>query len=118
MKDITDINVTSPGFLNFKISSLFFQRKIELIVKENQRFGKGSIGLEKSANVEFVSANPTGPLTVGHGRNAVIGDIIAKILEWQGFNVTREYYFNDAGRQMRVLGKSVEARYYEILEKI
>ena len=117
MKDITDINVTSPGFLNFKISLLFFQRKIELIVKENQRFGKGSIGLGKSANVEFVSANPTGPLTVGHGRNAVIGDTIAKILEWQGFNVTREYYFNDAGRQMRVLGKSVEARYYEILGK-
>ena len=86
-----------------------------MIVKENQRFGKGSIGLGKSANVEFVSANPTGPLTVGHGRNAVLGDTISKILEWQSFDVTREYYFNDAGRQMRVLGESVEARYYEIL---
>ena len=58
-----------------------------------------------------------GPLTVGHGRNAVIGDIIARILEWQGYEVTREYYFNDAGRQMRILGNSVEARYYEILGK-
>ena len=115
LKKITDINVTLPGFINFKISQTFFQKKIDLIIKENNDFGKGSIGLGKSANVEFVSANPTGPLTVGHGRNAVLGDSISKILEWQSFKVTREYYFNDAGRQMRLLGKSVEARYYEIL---
>ena len=93
MKDITDINVTSPGFLNFKISSLFFQKKIELILTESQRFAKDLAGFEKSANVEFVSANPTGPLTVGHGRNAVIGDTIAKILEWQGFNVHTRVLF-------------------------
>ena len=90
---------------------------MDLILKEHKDFGKGSIGFGKSANVEFVSANPTGPLTVGHGRNAVLGDTISKILEWQSFDVTREYYFNDAGRQMRVLGESVEARYYEILGK-
>ena len=117
LKNIIDINVTPPGFLNFKISSIFFQQKVDSILEKNEKFGKGSVGLGKSANVEFVSANPTGPLTVGHGRNAVIGDIIARILEWQGYEVTREYYFNDAGRQMRILGNSVEARYYEILGK-
>tara|TARA_X000000950_G_scaffold61984_1_gene75617 strand:- start:4375 stop:6009 length:1635 start_codon:yes stop_codon:yes gene_type:complete len=117
LKYIFDINVTAPGFLNFKIAPIFFQKQVDFILKKNEDFGKGSIGFGKSANVEFVSANPTGPLTVGHGRNAVLGDTISKILEWQSFNVTREYYFNDAGRQMRVLGKSVEARYYEILGK-
>ncbi|MFL3005969.1 MAG: arginine--tRNA ligase [Candidatus Neomarinimicrobiota bacterium] len=117
LKYIFDINVTAPGFLNFKIAPIFFQKQVDSILKKNEDFGKGSIGFGKSANVEFVSANPTGPLTVGHGRNAVLGDTISKILEWQSFNVTREYYFNDAGRQMRVLGKSVEARYYEILGK-
>ena len=103
LENIDDINLNAPGFLNFRISPIFFQKKIDLILKENKKFGKGSIGLGKSANVEFVSANPTGPLTVGHGRNAVLGDVISKILEWQGFRVTKEYYFNDAGRQMRVL---------------
>ena len=117
LKYIFDVNVTAPGFLNFKIAPIFFQKQVDSILKKNENFGKGSIGFGKSANVEFVSANPTGPLTVGHGRNAVLGDTISKILEWQSFNVTREYYFNDAGRQMRVLGKSVEARYFEILGK-
>jgi len=115
LKYIFDINVTNPGFINFKIAPIFFQKQLDLILTEDEDFGKGSIGFGKSANVEFVSANPTGPLTVGHGRNAVLGDTISKILEWQSFDVTREYYFNDAGRQMRILGESVEARYYEIL---
>ena len=65
--------------------------------------------------MEFVSANPTGPLTVGHGRGAVIGDTISNILSWNGYDVQREYYFNNAGRQMRVLGESVYARYLELL---
>ena len=117
LKNVVDINATPPGFLNFRISSTFFQQKVDFILRKNENFGKGSIGVGKSANVEFVSANPTGPLTVGHGRNAVIGDIIARILEWKGYEVTREYYFNNAGRQMRILGNSVEARYYEILGK-
>ena len=115
LKYIFDINVTNPGFINFKIAPIFFQKQLDLILTEDEDFGKGSIGFGKSANVEFVSANPTGPLTVGHGRNAVLGDTISKILEWQSFDVTREYYFNDAGRQMRILGESVEARYYELL---
>ena len=117
LEDIIEINVTPPGFINFKISQDFFQNKINLIIKNNENYGKGNIGSGKTANVEFVSANPTGPLTVGHGRNAILGDTISKILEWQNFKVTREYYYNDAGRQMRILGKSVEARYYELLGK-
>ena len=80
-------------------------------------FGKSNVGQNKTANVEFVSANPTGPLTVGHGRNAILGDVVSNILEWNQFKVTREYYFNNAGRQMRILSKSVEARYFERLDK-
>ena len=91
--------------------------KVVKLILENSDFGKSGHGKGKTANVEFVSANPTGPLTVGHGRNAVLGDAVSNILEWNGFSVTREYYFNDAGRQMRVLSESVEARYFETLNK-
>ena len=83
---------------------------------EDESFGKSDLGAGKTANVEFVSANPTGPLTVGHGRNAVLGDTVSNILEWQGFDVTREYYFNDAtitqlaeGR-LQVGGNVIEAK--------
>ncbi len=82
---------------------------------QGDSFGKSEKYKGKKANVEFVSANPTGPLTVGHGRNAVFGDTVANLLEWVGYEVDREYYFNNAGRQMRVLGDSVRLRYFEIL---
>ena len=114
---ISEITVTLPGFINFKVDKSFYQSKVKTILDEADSFGKSGLGAGKTANVEFVSANPTGPLTVGHGRNAVLGDTVSNILEWQGFDVTREYYFNDAGRQMRILGQSVEARYFEILGK-
>ncbi len=114
---VSEITVTPPGFINFRISETFYQSNIATILETGNSFGQGSEGKGKTANVEFVSANPTGPLTVGHGRNAVLGDTVSSILEWQGFEVTREYYFNDAGRQMRILGQSVEARYFEILGK-
>ena len=114
---ISEISVTPPGFINFKVTESFYQSKVKTILDAGDSFGKGSHGDGKTANVEFVSANPTGPLTVGHGRNAVLGDTVSSILEWHGFEVTREYYFNDAGRQMRILGQSVEARYFEILDQ-
>ena len=114
---ISEISVTPPGFINFKVTESFYQSKVKTILDSGDSFGKGSHGDGKTANVEFVSANPTGPLTVGHGRNAVLGDTVSSILEWHGFEVTREYYFNDAGRQMRILGQSVEARYFEILDQ-
>ena len=86
-------------------------------ILSNKNYGKNIYGNGQKANVEFVSANPTGPLTVGHGRNAVLGDTVSNILEWNGYEVTREYYFNDAGRQMRILGQSVEFRYMELIGK-
>jgi len=115
--DISEITVTPPGFINFRITNSFYQSKVKTILEGENSFGAGTQGIGKTANVEFVSANPTGPLTVGHGRNAVLGDTVSSILEWHGYDVTREYYFNDAGRQMRILGESVEARYFEILGK-
>ena len=111
---IEQITVTPPGFINFKIAPTYYYQILSEILTNNQ-FGRGLSGKGKKANVEFVSANPTGPLTVGHGRNAVLGDTVSNILEWHGYDVTREYYFNDAGRQMRILGESVKARYFEIL---
>ena len=113
---IDDVTISQPGFINFKISNKYYYNILNEIIDDN-KYGRGKSGENKTANVEFVSANPTGPLTIGHGRNAVLGDCIANILEWNGFNVTREYYYNDAGRQMRILGKSVEARYFELLDK-
>ena len=117
IKNIDGITVTPPGFINFVIKQNFYQNNLKSIIQDKDDFGKDFKGKDKSANVEFVSANPTGPLTVGHGRNAVIGDTVSNILEWHDYKVTREYYYNDAGKQMRTLGKSVEARYLELLEK-
>ena len=114
---ILDIFPSTPGFINFKINPSFYQSLIPIIIDAGDSYGRSETGKGKTANVEFVSANPTGPLTIGHGRNAVLGDTISNILENHGYEVTREYYFNDAGRQMRILGQSVEARYYEILKQ-
>ena len=117
LNDIEDITATQPGFINFVIKPRYYQNNLKLIIKNQENFGKDFKGKGKSANVEFVSANPTGPLTVGHGRNAVIGDTVSNILEWHDYNVTREYYYNDAGKQMRTLGQSVESRYFEYVKK-
>ena len=110
---ISEINVSPPGFINFTGSTQYYQSFLTLILDKGNNFGKSTTGIGKTANVEFVSANPTGPLTVGHGRQAVIGDTISNILEWHGYEVTREYYYNDAGRQMRMLSESVSARYFQ-----
>jgi len=117
LNHIDSISVTQPGFINFTLSASFYQSNLKYILDTGDEFGRSSIGHGKKVNVEFVSANPTGPLTVGHGRQAVLGDTVASLLEWNGFDVTREYYYNDAGRQMRILGQSVEARYFEALGK-
>lgn len=113
---IAGIDVAGAGFINFRFSSTWLQTRLGYLLGEGKSYGQTQYGAGKRALVEFVSANPTGPLTVGHGRNAVLGDTVATLLEWTGYDVTREYYFNDAGRQMRVLGESVRAR-YEALAK-
>jgi arginyl-tRNA synthetase len=114
---ISKMEIAGPGFINFYFTSSFISEIIKEINKEGVDFGKSKKFSGRRANVEFVSANPTGPLTVGHGRNAVIGDTVANMLEWIGYEVDREYYFNNAGRQMRVLGDSVRIRYLNLLGK-
>ena len=112
---IASLKVVRPGFINFRFSNRHRYRALAACLEAGPKFGRSDANKERTALVEFVSANPTGPLTVGHGRNAVLGDTIANLLEWTGYTVTREYYFNDAGRQMRVLGTSVRARYEQVL---
>ena len=112
---ISGIEVAGPGFLNFRFAGTYLTDALSDLLNAGDRYGRTTVGEGQTAIVEYVSANPTGPLTVGHGRNAVLGDTIANLLEWQGYDVTREYYFNNAGRQMRVLGQSVQARYRAIV---
>lgn len=113
------IEVAGNGFINFKFKKEFIVKQLNLVLEKSSEYGKSNKYLGKKAQVEFVSANPTGPLTVGHGRNAVFGDTIANLLSAVGYKVEREYYFNNAGRQMRVLADSVRLRYLELLgEKI
>jgi arginyl-tRNA synthetase len=107
--------IAGPGFINFFYTVSYITGIIKEILAKGESYGRTNKFEGKRANVEFVSANPTGPLTVGHGRNAVCGDTIANLLEWVGYKVDREYYFNNAGRQMRVLGDSVRLRYLELL---
>ncbi|KAB2909406.1 MAG: arginine--tRNA ligase [Ignavibacteriales bacterium] len=112
---ISKVEVAGPGFINFFFNPDYISRSVKEILEKGAKFGKTETNLGKKALVEFVSANPTGPLTVGHGRNAVSGDTMANLLEATGYKVDREYYFNNAGRQMRVLGNSVRLRYLELL---
>ncbi|MCC5914644.1 MAG: arginine--tRNA ligase [Balneolaceae bacterium] len=114
---IEAVEIAGPGFINFRYSDSYLYNELTDLLKEGEDFGKSSGRKGIKALVEFVSANPTGPLTVGHGRNAVLGDTVARLLEWTGADVHREYYFNNAGRQMRVLGQSVRARYLQELGK-
>jgi len=111
----SSIEIAGPGFINFKIPNTLLFNELKNIIEKNTDFGKNNIGEGKSALIEFVSANPTGPLTIGHGRGAILGDAVSNILEWNGYKVEREYYFNNAGKQMERLGLSVYLRYCELL---
>ncbi len=110
-----DVTVAGKGFVNMKVSDTLLRKMLVKIIKEKEDAFKYNIGKGKRYQVEFVSANPTGPLTVGHGRQAAIGDVISNILEFIGYDVTREYYFNDAGNQMNVLAHSLWVRYNQEL---
>ena len=112
---IEKVEIAGAGFINFYFTPSYNTQIVKEIFSLKENFGKSKKYSGKKAMVEFVSANPTGPLTVGHGRNAVVGDTVANMLEWIGYSVDREYYFNNAGRQMRVLGDSVRLRYLELL---
>jgi arginyl-tRNA synthetase len=108
---VSAVEVAGPGFLNFRFGAAYLRAGLSEILEKGAGYGRTDHGRGEKVLVEYVSANPTGPLTVGHGRNAVLGDTIANLLTWAGYEVTREYYFNDGGRQMRILGQSVRARY-------
>ena len=110
---ISKIEVAGAGFINFYLTPLFIMRSVQQVLQEGESYGNGCNGKGQKAIVEYVSANPTGPLTIGRGRGGVLGDCIANLFATQGFEVTREYYFNDAGRQMQILGESVRYRYLE-----
>ncbi|MFH1098246.1 MAG: arginine--tRNA ligase [Candidatus Desantisbacteria bacterium] len=112
---IKKIEVAGAGFINFWIAPARLHEVLKEIEIKQERYGSSNIGQGKKTVVEFLSANPTGPLHVGHGRGAVIGDIIGNILEFCGYAVTREYYINDVGNQMVKLGESLKVRYLELL---
>jgi len=114
---VAKIEVAGAGFINFYLTPLFIMKSVEQVLHEGDNYGKGAIGQGQKAVVEYVSANPTGPLTIGRGRGGVLGDCIANLFATQGYEVTREYYFNDAGRQMQILGESVRLRYLECCGK-
>src|SRR6056297_2482586 len=113
--NIQRLEIAGPGFINLFLSQEFYQKKLKAILnEESQAYFTTNLGNGQKIQLEFVSANPTGPLTVGHGRQAVIGDVLSSIYDRFGFEVIREYYFNDAGRQMKLLAKSVYIRYNEL----
>ena len=107
--------VAGPGFVNLWLSGSRWQALLEGLLARPEQFGRSQALGGRKIQVEFLSANPTGPISIGHGRQAVLGDCIARLLEAVGGQVTREYYFNNGGRQMRMLGESVRARYLELL---
>ena len=107
---IASVDVAPPGFLNLRLSPAYLERAVDRATAAGERFGRIAASQPKHINVEFVSANPTGPLTVGNARGAFVGDLLSRVLEAGGQRVTREYYFNDAGRQVQLLGASIAAR--------
>lgn len=107
--------VAGPGFINFTFTNGYFRNSLKTILKQKETFGCSDWGNQKSVQFEFVSANPTGPLNVVSARAAAVGDVLANLFNAVGFNTQREFYVNDAGRQIRLLGRSVSARYMEIL---
>ncbi len=109
------VEIAGPGFVNLFVRPSVWASVLVPVYEQENTFGFSTIGGGRRVLVEFVSANPTGPLSVGHGRNAILGDAIARVLSATGYTVQREYYFNDAGRQMRVLGESTRARCLELL---
>ncbi len=111
----TRIDIAGPGFINLTLKSELWQAQIAVILKEGVGYGNSQVGQGRKVNIEYVSANPTGPMHVGHGRGAVVGDALALLLMKAGFNVTKEYYINDAGSQIGVLAESAFLRYREAL---
>src|SRR4029453_19241786 len=112
---IDKVEIAGPGFINLTLASAFWPRVLLMVLEQGSAYGESAIGKGKAVNVEYVSANPTGPMHVGHCRGAVFGDALANLLAFTGFAVTREYYVNDAGAQVDALARSAYLRYREAL---
>ncbi len=112
---VSRIEIAGPGFLNFYLNTLEVVQAVQDIAKADMDYGRSNVGQGQKIMVEFVSANPTGPLHLGHGRQAALGDAVSSLLEWTGWKVQREYYYNDSGGQMERLALSVWARYHQVL---
>ena len=111
---IDSAQVAGPGFINIKMSADFFRKRLREVVEQGRDFGRSDVGQNKKVLVEFVSANPTGPLHVGHGRGAAVGHDLSCLLNMAGYDVSTEYYINDVGNQMNMLGRSTWLRYKEL----
>src|SRR5690606_28267260 len=113
--DVAAAEVAGPGFVNLRLADGFWQARLGEVLEAGTEYGRATAGANRKVNVEYVSANPTGPMHVGHCRGAVVGDALANIMAFAGFDVTKEYYINDAGAQIDVLARSVLLRYREAL---
>jgi len=113
--DVTSVDVAGPGFINFRLADSIWHQVLRAVGAQGENFGRSDLGKGERVNVEFVSANPTGPMHVGHTRGAVFGDALASLMAWSGYDVTREYYINDTGGQTIILGQSAMLRYREAL---
>lgn len=115
--NITKMEVKAPGFINFFVKKDYLVENIKKVLTEKDKYGSSNIGNGKKVNIEFVSANPTGILHLGNARGGAYGDSLARIMRFSGFDVTEEYYINDAGNQINNLGESLKSRYYEVCGK-
>jgi arginyl-tRNA synthetase len=115
LDDVEAAEVAGPGFVNLRLGAAFWRARLIELLATGAEYGRSAIGAGEKVNVEYVSTNPTGPLHAGHGRGAVVGDALASLLEAAGYDVTREYYVNDAGAQVDALARSVHHRYREAL---
>jgi arginyl-tRNA synthetase len=115
LPDVTEVSVAGPGFINVRLADEAWRRELAAVLQQNERYGLSTVGAGEQVNVEYVSANPTGPMHMGHCRGAVVGDALASLLEAAGFTVTREYYVNDAGSQVDTLARSAHLRYRQAL---
>jgi len=115
---VTGVEIAGPGFINMRLSDDFWQTRLRDVLDAGVAYGDGTVGQGRKVNVEYVSANPTGPMHVGHARGAVFGDALASLLDKAGYDVCREYYINDAGAQVDVLARSLHLRYREALGEV
>ena len=116
--DVSEVEVAGPGFVNLRLRDGFWQAHLAGLLADGQNYGRSRIGDGRKVNVEYVSANPTGPMHVGHCRGAVVGDALANLMGFAGYSVTKEYIINDAGSQIDVLARSAMLRYREALGEV